>query len=231
MFSIKEISKVSALIMGLSLLAPPSLSFARDNGRHEDHHYYRYHERPSFGLQLTFVPDDAFVVRTREARYYYYDGLYYTKIGGDFVLVTPPIGAVVAAIPPEYRPIVINGITYYVDNGTYYIYTRYGYQVVQQPATMTQAPVIVTQPAPAPVIVQASITQPQPVATAPAASVTASAATPAADEVFTINIPNTKSGGYTAVTIKRSGAGFVGPQGEFYAEFPKVAQLQTVYGK
>jgi len=32
---------------------------------------------------------------------------------------------------------------------------------------------------------------------------------------FTINIPN-DNGGYTAVTLRKSGNGFIGPQGEFY---------------
>lgn len=47
---------------------------------------------------------------------------------------------------------------------------------------------------------------------------------------FTVNIPNDR-GGYTAVVIKRSGNGFIGPQGEFYPEFPKVSQLKVMYGK
>ena len=53
---------------------------------------------------------------------------------------------------------------------------------------------------------------------------------PAQPDVFTVNIPN-DHGGYTAVIIKRSGNGFIGPQGEFYPEFPKVFQLKIMYGK
>ena len=49
-------------------------------------------------------------------------------------------------------------------------------------------------------------------------------------EVLTVNIPNSR-GGYTAVTLKRSGNGFVGPQGEYYAEHPTVEQLKVLYGK
>jgi hypothetical protein len=47
---------------------------------------------------------------------------------------------------------------------------------------------------------------------------------------LTVNIPNS-NGGYTAVTLKRSGTGFIGPQGEFYPEFPTVEQLRAMYGK
>ncbi len=48
-------------------------------------------------------------------------------------------------------------------------------------------------------------------------------------EVVTINIPN-RLGKYTPVTLKKSGQGFVGPQGEFYAKFPTVEELKVVYG-
>ena len=47
---------------------------------------------------------------------------------------------------------------------------------------------------------------------------------------FTVNIPN-KLGGYTSVVIRRKGDGFIGPQGEYYPEFPKVFQLEIMYGK
>ena len=50
------------------------------------------------------------------------------------------------------------------------------------------------------------------------------------EESFTINIPN-NHGGYTTVNLKRSGNGFVGPQGEYYPEFPRIKQLQEKYGK
>ncbi len=55
---------------------------------------------------------------------------------------------------------------------------------------------------PVPVIVQS---------TSPAVTVVADRQ----QEVFTVNIPDSK-GSYTAVDIKRSGTGFIGPQGEFY---------------
>ncbi len=51
-----------------------------------------------------------------------------------------------------------------------------------------------------------------------------------ADEAFTVNVPN-GCGGYTSVTLKKSGDGFIGPQGEFYPEFPKVEQLKVMYAK
>ncbi len=112
--------------------------------------------------------------------------------------------AVVAS--SSYQPVVVNGTTYYVNNGVYYIYTQYGYQAVATPAGAS-----------APVVVQS-------------AAATAAPADTGSDDAVTVNIPNNK-GGYTAVILKKSGNGYVGPQGEFYSEFPKVSQLQTMYGK
>lgn len=114
----------------------------------------------------------------------------------------------------SYQPVLVNGVTYYVNNGVYYIYTQYGYQAVA-------SPVGASVPA-----VQAT---PVTVAAAPV-TVTAGPASAVTDDTYNINIPNSK-GGYNSVTIKRSGNGFVGPQGEFYADFPKVSQLQVMYGK
>lgn len=48
-------------------------------------------------------------------------------------------------------------------------------------------------------------------------------------ETSTVNIPNSR-GGYTSITMIRSGSGFVGPQGEFYQNYPTVEQLRTMYG-
>lgn len=50
-----------------------------------------------------------------------------------------------------------------------------------------------------------------------------------AQEAVTINIPNSR-GVYTPVVLRRAGYGFVGPQGEYYANSPTVDQLRALYG-
>ncbi len=205
----KNIAKISILLSAVGLLAlAPTASYAdrHHDDRHSSHHNYHYQDRPNFGLRVSFLPDNFFTVSLGRSHYYYSDGLYYNRAGSNYIIVRPPMGAVVRALPVEYRPVTINGVTYYVDNGTYYIYTRNGYQVVPQPAT----------------IVQAAPVQASPVV------VNASPATTYSDDAYTVNIPNYR-GGYTAVAIKRSGRGFVGPQGEFYNDFPRVEQLKVMY--
>ena len=51
-----------------------------------------------------------------------------------------------------------------------------------------------------------------------------------AGDTATVNVPNS-NGGYTAIVLKRSGNGYVGPQGEYYDQIPTTAQLQAMYGK
>ncbi len=45
---------------------------------------------------------------------------------------------------------------------------------------------------------------------------------------FVVNIPNSNSG-YTEVLIKKSGDGYIGPQGEYYQNFPSIDQLKAMY--
>ena len=62
-------------------------------------------------------------------------------------------GYVVASPSPTYQPVVVNGVTYYVNNGAYYIYTAYGYQAVTPPVVASQpvvTPGTVTVSAPVP---------------------------------------------------------------------------------
>jgi hypothetical protein len=136
---------------------------------------------------------------------YYYGGPYYNPYYDPYYVDPYYYPQYPVVTSSSYQPVVVNGATYYQNNGVYYIYTQYGYQAVATPAGVS-VPVI----------------QPATVNSAPA-SVNAG-------DSITINIPNAK-GGYTAVLLKKSGNGFTGPQGEFYPEFPKVSQLQVIYGK
>ena len=47
---------------------------------------------------------------------------------------------------------------------------------------------------------------------------------------YTVNIPHNGGKGYVPVVLTKTTNGFLGPQGEFYAQFPTVAHLQLMYG-
>ncbi|MDE2222221.1 MAG: hypothetical protein KGK03_04025 [Candidatus Omnitrophica bacterium] len=197
----------------LLLLSLPGLSYADwsvgigvgNPDYHRDHdrdRWHEWHEHPRWGYRERYLPPDCYTIWSDGIRYHYCGGVYYTYASGDYMLVNPPAGAFVNAIPPDFHPVVINGITYYTDQGIYYVLTARGYQVVAPP--VVEQPQVLTPP-PAP-------------------------PTSYGQDSFTVNVPN-NSGGYTTVVVKRSGKGYVGPQGEYYAEFPKVSELKAMYVK
>jgi len=101
---------------------------------------------------------------------------------------------------------------------------------VPGPSTPPPPPPVMNVPVPTPMVMpgQAPSYAPTPAALVPNPPAAETAV--AANEAYVINIPNAK-GTYTPVALKRSGTGFVGPQGEFYTEFPRVEQLKLMYGK
>ena len=198
--------------------------FDRDHGR--DHHDWEWYYTPHYfprGHVISALPRGFMRIILGGLEYYYLEGSFYRMDANQYVVVPAPVGAVVTAIPTGCQPVIIDGVPYYLINGNTYVPTTVGYQVVPPPnVVVVQTPPPVVQ---APIIVNAPVTNAQP----PAAPAAAPAA-PADDNVFTVNIPNSK-GGYTAVTLTRSGNGFIGPQGEYYTEFPRIEQLKVMYGK
>ena len=109
---------------------------------------------------------------------------------------------------------------YYDNLGYYYPY----YPSYYETGVLVSSPVVVAPE----VIIQPSAIIPT--ASTYSTTVISPVQTTAMDDDITLNIPNV-AGGYSAVLVKRSGKGFIGPQGEFYPEFPKVSVLKVLYGK
>ena len=128
------------------------------------------------------------------------------------------LGAVAASLPPYYATVYAGGVPYYYYDGIYYRPCPSGYVVV--PAPVMAAPAVA-----APVVTQPVMSSP-----VESANVVQAASPTPQGELFTVNIPNYK-GGYSPVTLTRSGTGFIGPQGEYYPEFPKIKQLKEMYGR
>lgn len=189
-----------------------------DRDRHDADWYYTPHYVPR-GHEVRDLPRGVMRIILGGLEYYYFEGLFYRATADHYVVVPAPVGAVVTAVPPGCQPVIVEGTPYYLINGNTYVYTGVGYQVVPPPK------VLVIQPPPPEAVVPV-VTSVQAPAPAPAQPVPAAAA----ESVYTVNIPNSK-GGFTAVTLTRSGNGFIGPQGEFYTEFPRIEQLKVMYGK
>ena len=216
MLSKTNVMKIFFGVLALALFAAPKLSYADwsigigvgDRGhhddrrdRHDDHGFYRWHDHPRYGYHAHYLPAGYFTIWVGGTRYYYYDGLYYTYVGR---------GDYVLVNPPigAYVSVIPPDFQAVSINGRIY-YTDNGVYYIltrHHGYKVVVAPVVYAQPV---------VTTQPPVYS---------------QDSFPVNIPN-NSGGYTKVFIKKSGNGYVGPQGEFYATFPTVAQLKAMYGK
>lgn len=170
------------------------------------------------GLIVTILGATASAHERGPVHYYRGDHWYRAGWFGLGVAVAAlTVGALVEALPPRHTTVIVGNDAYYYYDGTYFRPAPGGYVVV--PAPVVASPMVVVPPA-APVVV----------ASPPVAPVAVVAPVPQDPGVVTVNIPNEK-GSYTPVSLRRSGSGFVGPQGEYYPEFPKVEQLRMMYGK
>jgi hypothetical protein len=152
------------------------------------------------------------------AEFLYTAGMFYRSTPAGYVVVPAPMGAVVPALPPGYTVVYMGGTPYYYYGNAYYMVAPNGYVVTAPPAIaapMTVAPAAtqVQAPVPAPVAQQA----------------TAATANTPSDAVETY-IPN-GNGSFTVVTLRKTEKGFLGPQGEFYADHPTEEQLKARYCK
>ncbi len=166
---------------------------------------FGFHGYPNHGARFSRLPGPYRTVIVKGNPYVYCGGVFYRHVNKAYVVIAPPIGVVVDILPVGYTTVDIVGRTYFVQNNVYYQRVDTGYQVVEQPAAPQITP---------------SVTQ----------TATPGSTAPGNPDIYDLNIPNTK-GGYTHVVIKRSGTGFVGPQGEFYTTFPKIDQLKVMYAQ
>ncbi|MCX5707432.1 MAG: DUF6515 family protein [Candidatus Omnitrophica bacterium] len=115
------------------------------------------------------------VVVVGHERYNYHDGRFYRPswFGFEFLLSTPPFGAIVMSLPIGHHTVVIGGAQYYSYNNVYYKPCPSGYAVVPQPAVAV---------APAPVFLA-----PQQVP----------------NETVTINVPNSNGSYTAITLVKR----------------------------
>ncbi len=119
----KNTLKIAVFFLFLSIFVfKPTSSFA----------YWHDHDRGYVGVHLGVWPGS-----------YYYGSPYYNPYYADpyYYPTYPTYPAYAVVSPSSYQPVVVNGVTYYVNNGVYYIYTQYGYQAVATPAGVS-APVI-----------------------------------------------------------------------------------------
>ena len=196
--------KSLVVILILACLLQPSLAFA-----HEGHggHGGRGWGSPALGIVAISVAGASLL---------YSAGMFYRSTPAGYVVVPAPMGAVVPALPPGYTVVYMGGMPYYYYGNAYYAAAPNGYVVTTPPAIaapVAAAPSVAPVQAPAPAAQQPAA----PVSNEPSSAV----------ETY---IPN-GNGSFTVVTLQKTDKGFLGPQGEFYADHPTEDQLKARYCK
>lgn len=130
------------MILTVLVALPFALSVAsaepRDEGERHEHvdarhqHNHRYLDR---GVVIEKVPRDAYRVRVAGTRYWYDGGVWYGADGPRYVVVAPPIGAIVDVLPTYYTTVRFGGVQYYYANDAYYVFSRpgRGFEIVAPP--------------------------------------------------------------------------------------------------
>ena len=103
-------------------------------GREQKPSYFL--ESPRYGKDQIFLPTKFISIVIDGSQYYYCDGIFYRRGLYKYVVVEPPVGAMVPALPLGYEMVVIEGLTYYTYKGIYYqAALPSGYVVVPQPVS------------------------------------------------------------------------------------------------
>jgi hypothetical protein len=188
------------LATGVAITTANYNVFGRDHGRGEGGHREGHFEK---GWPY---PGRHFIIDHRGIRYIYHNGLFFRRNGIDFMIVAPPIGAVVPVLPYGYVTFYYGpGIAYYYMDGVYYRTVPEGYAVIPENEIEKYKQ-------------QKEVTK----STAPVTNVTG--------EEYIVNVPDS-DGTFTPVKLKKSNNGYTGPQGEFYQGHPSIEQLKVLYGK
>jgi hypothetical protein len=175
-------------------------------------------------LCLSFALSASAAYAWGGGRYYHRGGRWYRDdwfwFGAGVTALT--IGAYVNSLPYGYNTVMVGGVPYYYYNGNYFATGQGGYVVVAPPMAVPMAPAapsgyVVTEPGKVPVA-------------AAAAPATTTIPGNAVNSNFEVRIPN-DNGSFTLVALKQTEKGFLGPQGEFYADHPTQEQLKDRYVK
>lgn len=130
-----QLHQLATVTLGAALVAAVLLgggaALADPPGR--DRHEIRRDHRPPHGAVVRNLPRDHRVIRHRDLRFYFSGGTWYRPLGSRFVVVAPPIGAVVPILPLGYMALTIGGRPYYRYDDAYYVRHDRGFMVIEPP--------------------------------------------------------------------------------------------------
>jgi len=112
-----------------SLSRPAPKNYRLDKRYRHDRYY------PSRGIKLKRLPTKYYEISFRNRPYFYNSGIWYRRIGAQFVVTVPPFGVVVPFLPNFYTTLWVSGVPYYYANDIYYTWqpNQNGYVVTEPP--------------------------------------------------------------------------------------------------
>jgi hypothetical protein len=176
------LSLIAAAILAGPLLTPPAQAQDRrgmyDRDREREHERARFqtqhwawdsrfnhnHYYPRVGYAVAGLPSGHHVAQHYQGgRFFFHSGVWFRFDRGRYLVVRPPVGLIIPALPVGYTQIWAGNAPYYYANDVYYTQSSQGYAVAdvpvdanwQQQAPQPQAQYPAVQP-------QYPATQPQP---------------------------------------------------------------------
>lgn len=131
----------SIVFSGLSLATGLAISGSA-LADHYDQRFGHDHYYPDRGFTAHELPRDRMPIVHGPDHYFYSRGVWYAPRGGIYVVITPPVGVFIPALPPYYSTVWFGGIPYYYANDTYYLWNAQQdqYEVVAPPPDAVAAP-------------------------------------------------------------------------------------------
>jgi hypothetical protein len=140
---------VAIAILALSALsAIASAAGPRDahSGYVYDNRYNHGHYYPQRGATFYALPQGRYQVPYHGGYYYFHGGAWYRSGGPGFVVIAPPFGIGLAALPPYYSTVWFGGVPYYYANDTYYLWRPERREYVVSAPPPDAAPATVSPP-------------------------------------------------------------------------------------
>jgi hypothetical protein len=135
LFGLLAVCLGGMLVLGVVRLADADSRRPRHTVKKRVHDTRHYHNRhyPARGEYIRTVPRRSKVVVHAGIQYHYFGGVWYRPYQSRFIIVSPPIGAIVPFLPPYYTIIWVGGTPFYYANDVYYAHRRDSYVVVAPP--------------------------------------------------------------------------------------------------
>ncbi|MGC9943080.1 MAG: DUF6515 family protein [Verrucomicrobiota bacterium] len=90
------------------------------------------------GMRIDRLPDGFRSIGVRGHPYFYFQGVFYDNGPSGYVVIAPPVDAVVTDMPPDSETVVVGDTTYYYAGGAFYVQQSDGtFIVVAAPVGVT----------------------------------------------------------------------------------------------